>query len=123
MADDQVDSAELAEQVEVFVGGLVHAAGMGVDRADDREIRGEHVELKDRMVLSTHGPRNEEQFIDRPLVRPEDGAELSRINVAGCGEDHPKGLAGNGLDALRADHLTVGTAFPPPGGRSRPGTG
>src|SRR2546428_13844735 len=79
---DDVDPAELVEEGEVLVGGLVHAARGGVNRADNREVRRERVELKDRVALPAAGPRDENTLRDRALLRRKDRAELTGVHVA-----------------------------------------
>src|SRR5947199_6476573 len=58
ISDDEMDSAELVEERAVLVGRFVDPAGMGVDRAHDGEVRGEGVELEDRVVLAADRPRD-----------------------------------------------------------------
>src|SRR6266508_623358 len=48
---DAVDPAELVEEGTILVRGLAHAARMRMDGAHDREVRGQRVQLKDRMSL------------------------------------------------------------------------
>ena len=100
-----MDAAELAEQGEVLVRRLEHPARVGVDGADDGEIGGERVELKERVVLTADGPRDQEELVDRPLVRAEDSPELSGIHVAGRLEDHSQGFAGDRHDAFHDPSL------------------
>src|SRR3989304_5471135 len=71
-ADDEMDAAELVEEGEVLVRRLAPPAGMGMDCADDREIRRERVELKDRVVLSADGARNQDELRDDALLGAPD---------------------------------------------------
>src|SRR6266581_7082100 len=83
ISGDDVNPAELVEEREVLVGRLVHAARMRMDRADDREVRRDHVELEDRVAVPADGPGDQEQFRDDALFRTQDRAELPRVDVPG----------------------------------------
>src|SRR5216117_1281093 len=64
ISDDEMDPAEFVEQSEVLIGRFVHPARMGVDGAHNGEVRGEGVELEDRMVLAADRPRDQEELVD-----------------------------------------------------------
>src|SRR5213593_4343644 len=100
IAYDQVDAAELVEQRAVFVRRFVDAARMGVDGADDREVGGERVQLKNRVPLAADRPRDEDEFRNGALLGSEDRAELAGVHVTRRLQDHPEGLAGDRRDAL-----------------------
>ena len=85
-----MDPTELVEQRAVFVRRFVDAARMGVDRADDREIGGERMELEDRVTLAADGPRDQDEFRDCAFLGPQDCAQLAGIHVAGRLQDHPQ---------------------------------
>src|SRR6266571_6596907 len=92
ISGDDVNPAELVEEGTILVGWLVHATRMRMDRADDREVRRDHVDLEDRVAVPADRPGDQEQLRDDALLRPQDRAELPRVDVPGGLEDHPQRL-------------------------------
>jgi len=90
-----------------LVGGAPASAAtfVYVSNADDGEIGGERVELKERVVFAADGPRDQNELVDRPLVRAKDRPELPGIHVAGRFEDHSQGFAGDRHDAFHDPSL------------------
>src|SRR6266545_7517005 len=100
ISGDDVDAAELVEERAVLVRRLVYAARVRMDRADDREVRRDHVELEDRVAVAADGPRDQEQFRDDALLRSQDRAEFTWVDVPGGFEDHPQRLSCDRLDPV-----------------------